>query len=505
MKALRKLCIYSITLNLLALTVNFTVHHWSPLFWTTMGRFQEAKFDIHHSSRNTKVNSEDSGDTRTSPSRETIQVAVDVRAPIRNNPNVGFTTELEKTGTRIKLPNEIPDGMQVTYFMDGYVTLVEDNRWPVAVLPRANMAGRAHLRSEGDFHRYENLLRSLGAAVPAAKRRLSLPILLRPSKRLPRKVRPLQETLRKFIESPDYFLCKSPQSLNYLLAQMDVLSTRVFPREKRSMDCSRCFVNNFRTILEPRSVCEGGEAVEIVALITSVPENIAEREAVRKTWGSYTRNNKSNFRLIFLFGGGWSKAKNAILKRESDLFGDILQEDYIDGYYNLTYKVISGFRWVSRTCSQAKFVMRGADDCYVNMTYIFDLFNEYGDHPRFTEHQVGQCYVDFKPYWAPDFKGFLSGNEYSMESFPPYALGTIYFTSASLTREIVTKSEYIPFFPIEDAYIGLVLWPMGRGCHHISGFQYTWPDVPKDKPLTTVHMVPAYKMYKLHEQDVTDV
>ena len=60
------------------------------------------------------------------------------------------------------------------------------------------------------------------------------------------------------------------------------------------------------------------------------------------------------------------------IKAESFIYGDIIQENFIDGYYNLTLKTIMGFKWSSKYCSNAKFIMKLDDDVVVN---TFDLLN----------------------------------------------------------------------------------------------------------------------------------
>ena len=46
------------------------------------------------------------------------------------------------------------------------------------------------------------------------------------------------------------------------------------------------------------------------------------------------------------------------LQQESVLYGDIVQEDFLDSYRNLTYKAIMSMRWISTYCKHATFVLK---------------------------------------------------------------------------------------------------------------------------------------------------
>ena len=59
----------------------------------------------------------------------------------------------------------------------------------------------------------------------------------------------------------------------------------------------------------------------------------------------------------------------------SNLFKDIIQETFLDDYWNNTMKTIMGFNWVSTICPGAKYVLCVDDNYIVNITYIWDHLN----------------------------------------------------------------------------------------------------------------------------------
>jgi beta-1,3-galactosyltransferase 1 len=59
---------------------------------------------------------------------------------------------------------------------------------------------------------------------------------------------------------------------------------------------------------------------------------------------SYTNNNTANARHVFLLGKTAENSLQESVMRENEIYHDIVQETFIDGYNNLTYKTIMGFK-----------------------------------------------------------------------------------------------------------------------------------------------------------------
>ena len=54
------------------------------------------------------------------------------------------------------------------------------------------------------------------------------------------------------------------------------------------------------------------------------------------------------------------------------MYQDIVQEEFTDTYVNLTYKTISGLKWVSHYCRGARYVLKIDDHVFVNMLNLLD-------------------------------------------------------------------------------------------------------------------------------------
>jgi len=51
-------------------------------------------------------------------------------------------------------------------------------------------------------------------------------------------------------------------------------------------------------------------------------------------------------KVVFMLGATLSEEQQMLVNYESERYEDIIQADFIDSYYNNTYKIIYNFKWV---------------------------------------------------------------------------------------------------------------------------------------------------------------
>lgn len=61
------------------------------------------------------------------------------------------------------------------------------------------------------------------------------------------------------------------------------------------------------------------------------------------------------------------------LSSESQTYGDILQESFVDSYANLTLKSVMLLKWFTRECDNIPYVLKTDDDMYINLKQLFQL------------------------------------------------------------------------------------------------------------------------------------
>lgn len=280
-------------------------------------------------------------------------------------------------------------------------------------------------------------------------------------KDIPEILKALQRLRKEYGDMPN---------LKVLEHHLKVLQTREFPKKAREESCNKCNVYKYKQLIQPWNVCQKPGNVELLILITTIPSTIQERLTVRKTWGSHSKNNSASTRLVFLFGGGWEPKDQAIIEEENELYGDILQDDFKDAYYNLSYKVIMAYKWALEECPHARYVLRTADDNFIHVPRMLELLRRQGDADYFKRAQIGRRLDGLAVERKRTRKWYISPMEYKNYRYPLYAVGTAFLYSMESVREVVVSSVDVPFFCLEDAWLGMVMEKIQMPVIHVKGF-----------------------------------
>lgn len=90
---------------------------------------------------------------------------------------------------------------------------------------------------------------------------------------------------------------------------------------------------------------------------------------------------------------------------ESEKRRDIIQEDFIDSYNNLTIKSIFMLKWFNNKCPSAKYLVKSDDDMYLNLTGMLALVNSLN---QTTGVLIGSLISNARPILDHHNKWFIS-------------------------------------------------------------------------------------------------
>lgn len=238
---------------------------------------------------------------------------------------------------------------------------------------------------------------------------------------------------------------------------------------ERLETCKNCFYQDFKYFIENTEICNPGNiSIDLIILITSSHKNTEARDAIRETWLTHSKNNTGNVRYVFVFGLLKLKDFNDKIRTESLIYKDILQANFYESYLNLTYKTLSGFKWVSENCADVKFVMKTDDDVWINIPNILKVLAKYQ-----TVLQTlvgGACTYGAEVNRNRTSKWYVPRSIYPLDRYPGYCSGTGYVTSMAVVSKIYEVSRDIPYFHLEDVYIGLCLKKLRMETYDIKGF-----------------------------------
>ncbi|XP_033758940.1 beta-1,3-galactosyltransferase 5-like [Pecten maximus] len=242
----------------------------------------------------------------------------------------------------------------------------------------------------------------------------------------------------------------------------------------RPDNCTDCFKHNFSFVLNNAKICKtlSGNAkqeVTILILIFTSHARRKQRDAIRETWLTYSKNNTSNVRYAFLLGLTNNTDLNQAVLEENKQHADLIQENFTDSYFNLTYKTMMGFKWATSHCAHAQFVLKTDDDMYVNVPVLVNLTRTNAE--RLQSAVGGNCYLsNQRPIRDKYSKWYASNVSYPQDFYPGFCSGTGYVTSIKVVQKVFNISKDVPFFHLEDIYVSLCLKKLGYTLLPLYGF-----------------------------------
>lgn len=246
----------------------------------------------------------------------------------------------------------------------------------------------------------------------------------------------------------------------------------------------------FAYITFPKKSCQKANIL-LLMLVKSAANHISHRNIIRKSWGFenyYTGNER--VRTVFMLGQTDDLSLKRMIRGEVDLYGDIVQEDFLDAYENNTKKMVMSFNWAAKYCEGAKFVLFIDDDYYVN---VDNLLNYLKDIPlkRYSSLFTGFMFNNSKPFRYSFSKWYVSTSVYPSSRWPPYITAGAILVS----MELVTKLTYVfPFVEsifMDDIFLGIVAWKLGITFQHDERFRF-YRKYPYDAKMTS-------KLFASHE------
>lgn len=228
--------------------------------------------------------------------------------------------------------------------------------------------------------------------------------------------------------------------------------------------------HEFNLLNNASGVC--AESPFLIVIIPSLPSSRDRRNAIRETWGSVARSGswpnedlKEKVNIAFLLGRTESFQIRMGIKQEYEQYGDIVQEDFLESYRNLSLKTVMGIKWVVNFCSGARYIMKCDDDMIAHIPMILKMLKRHRYQNAIVGHVNKGAVVQRQGLWA------LSPEEFPFDHFPPYASGTAYIISGDIVLPLFQMSEHVPLVPIEDVYVTGVLAKMvGSLLVHQNGF-----------------------------------
>lgn len=241
--------------------------------------------------------------------------------------------------------------------------------------------------------------------------------------------------------------------------------------------------HNFNYILNNPDICR--EEIDFLIWVHSGPANYRRRIALRETWAN--PKNMPNFptglataKVVFFLGAIRNDTIQRRIVFESEVYQDIVQEDYIDNYRNLTYKAMSGLKWIDKHCksNQIKIILKTDDDMMIFTDRLQRHLQSMTGFPTrpVTNTIICDVWVNRKVERTAGMKWSVSKDEFSRDRYPTYCPGLALLMTPDLVHKLWIKALETQYFWVDDVFFtGLlvenlnVTWVQMGSLFHFGG------------------------------------
>nr|XP_026647830.1 lactosylceramide 1,3-N-acetyl-beta-D-glucosaminyltransferase [Zonotrichia albicollis] len=220
-------------------------------------------------------------------------------------------------------------------------------------------------------------------------------------------------------------------------------------------------VSSYPYLINHREKCQQQDVL-LLLFVKSSPENRYRRDAIRQTWGDekYVRSQlNANIKTLFALGRPTHHEQKTRQQRELELedqkYQDLIQQDFLDTFHNLTLKLLLQFSWVKAYCPHARFIMSADDDIFIHMPNLIAYLQSLTQMGA-QDLWIGRVHRGSPPIRDRRSKYYVPYEMYQWPSYPDYTAGAAYVISNDVAARVYEASLTLnTSLYIDDVFMGL--------------------------------------------------
>ena len=189
---------------------------------------------------------------------------------------------------------------------------------------------------------------------------------------------------------------------------------------------------NYKYIINNEHICTGSP-IFLITFVSSCVNHFSRRNIVRRNWAPNKKSQKKKIKVIFLLGMTLNSTIQENIQKESEMYGDIVQGNFIDSYKNMTFKNVMGLKWVAKFCNHSTFVLKIDDDTWVHVVNFMKVIG----HAFINNTIFCKVNKDVSPHRYNNSKWHITYKEYPLDTYPPYCDGGAYIFSPNIAEEAI--------------------------------------------------------------------
>ncbi|KAK4010368.1 hypothetical protein OUZ56_019514 [Daphnia magna] len=183
--------------------------------------------------------------------------------------------------------------------------------------------------------------------------------------------------------------------------------------------------------------------------VISAPSYFEKRDIIRQTWLRQLQTD-SLVNLVgfgFIIGRTDDRDTQKKIESESSTYGDVLQMDMVDVYYNQTLKVVGLLNWINDHCSRVDFLLKVDDDVYVNTRNLATVVKNLDPAEQSVYGTASDSIV------RRDGKFEISLEVWPWSKYPAYSMGAAVLMPGSTMEPLLAACQTTPYFLFDDTYL----------------------------------------------------
>ncbi|XP_057828010.2 beta-1,3-galactosyltransferase GALT1 [Cryptomeria japonica] len=211
------------------------------------------------------------------------------------------------------------------------------------------------------------------------------------------------------------------------------------------------------------------EKLTLLIGVFSTGNNFNRRMAIRRSWMQYDAIKSGVVAVRFFVGMDKNKRVNEELWKEARTYGDIQLVPFVDYYNLITLKTIAICTYGIKVVS-AQYIMKTDDDTFVRVDAVLSAVTNTGTKKGLL---YGLMSFESHPHRSQDSKWYISREEYSQDSYPPWAHGPGYIISKDIAEFVIRghQEKHLKLFKLEDVAMGIWIEEYkksGQDIHYIN-------------------------------------
>lgn len=260
----------------------------------------------------------------------------------------------------------------------------------------------------------------------------------------------------------------------------NVVSCAIALENKENVECPFINFYNYSFIIKNDDKCRNCGIIQLVLIIKSAVNNSNRRSAIRNSWGFESRFSDVIIKRVFVLGVLENDNLLDNIKKEQENYGDIVQANFQDTYFNNTIKTMISFKWAIENCANSKFYLFSDDDMYISIKNVLRFLRNPTEYPQYLQKSenvavsnfintkqiyelpqnvklfTGFVFQSTAPHRHQCSKWYVSLKEYPYNKWPPYVSAGSYILSSEALKLIYYVSFFTKNFRFDDIYLGIV-------------------------------------------------